>query len=357
MNIGGMNLKMLMKFMLVLSLSVVTLFYTGLGSTGTVSARSMVDLDLDLDLDFDFELDLKLDPSDLQQLGNMGTGITIDKGTTRIKVGDKTKTVSVTNQNGTIEFKQGPVKDVEVQTKVVVQNSTKEEAKVVASKVKLQVKEGTALDIKTSSEPYGKNNMYRPSIHLVITLPQTIKSDLNAVLTNGNISLSKVTSIGKIKLTSQNGNITAKGVSNDISLQTTNGVVQVSDAKKSVRAKVTNGNIVANRISGALHMETTNGNLSSDDAVSSVKAVTMAGNINIESSKVGGDWDVSSTVGNVYLAWPEKATVEVDGTTSFGEIETDLPLTVKKNHVTGKIGSGSYQIQASSMAGLSLMKN
>ncbi|GGH30968.1 DUF4097 family beta strand repeat-containing protein [Paenibacillus segetis] len=350
-------MKNLMKFVLVLSLSAVTLFYTGGGDTGTASARSLADLDLNFDLGPDFDFDLKLDSSDLQQVDNIGTGITIDKGTTRMKVGDKTKTISVMNQNGTIEFKQGSVKDVEVQTKVVVQNATKEEAKVVADKVKLQVKEGTTLDIKTSSEPYGRSNMYRPSIHLTITLPQTMKSDLNAALTNGNISLSKLTSIGKIKLTSENGNLTAKGVSNDISLQTTNGVVQVSDAKKSVRAKVTNGNIAANRISGALHMETTNGNLSSDGAVSSIKAVTMAGNINIKSSKIGGDWDVSSTVGNVYLAWPEKAAVEVDGTTSFGVIETDLPLTVKKNHVTGKIGSGSYQIHASSMAGLSLMKN
>lgn len=328
-------MKNITKLMLIMGVSAVTLFNTGGGNAGTVAADSLY-----------------------QQVGTTSTGFSFDKGTTRLNLGNKTTTISVANRDGTIEFKQGDVKDIEVHMKVEVNHATKQEAKVVASKTKLQVKEGKTLDIGVYSASYGKGKIFSPSVHLTITLPRKVNSDLHAEIKNGNISLSKVTGTGKIKLGSQNGNIIAKEIGNDISLHTIDGIVYVSDAKKSVNATVTNGDIEANRISGALHMETMNGDLTSKDALSSIKATTISGFITIKSSKVGGDWDVSSTEGDVALAWPEKAGVQVNGTTSFGEIETNFPLTILNSSVTGKIGSGSYHIRASSEAGLlSLMKN
>lgn len=288
---------------------------------------------------------------------NSEQGISVDKGTASVALGKRTRTISVTNDNGTIQFRQGNVKNIEVRTTVVIHHATAEEAKAIADKAGLQVKQETTLMIKAVSRPYGQDNRYTPTIHLAITLPQDMKPDLHANLKNGILSLSKVSGTGKIELTTQNGNITAIGIGSDITLQTINGEVQVSDAKKNVLASTTNGNIEADRISGRLGMEATNGNLTAHSAFSSIRAVTVAGNISIESGKVGGDWNVSSSAGNVDLAWPEKAGVKVDGSTVFGKIEAEFPLEVKNSSVSGTIGSGSYRISVQSMAGLSLLKS
>lgn len=276
----------------------------------------------------------------------------IDKDMTTININDKTKTLSIENRNGSIDIKQGSGKDIEVKSTIIVDHATNEEALEIASKTKLQVNEGSTLEIKTYSEPYGASNNHYPSIHLAITIPEIKDTNLQVNQKNGNLSLSHVTSIGKIKLSTKNGSIDAVGIGNEVVLETVNGVIVVSEAKKSVQATVTNGNIQADQIVGPLEMNTTNGNLSSTMASSSIKASSVAGNITIDSDTVGGDWDINSNAGNVEIHWPEEAHVEVDGKTDFGVIQTDFPLTVKPNHVTGKIGDGTYKIQATSLVGL-----
>ena len=140
----------------------------------------------------------------------------------------------------------------------------------------------------------------------------------------------------------------------ELTLHTDNGVVTLAGAGKSAAASVVNGNIDATNVTGPLDIRTVNGNLTVKNAYSSIKAESVAGNIHIETSKVGGHWGVSNTAGNVYLAWPEKADVQVEAGTTFGKPETDFPLTVKGGRVSGTIGAGTYRIEASSLAGLSL---
>lgn len=285
------------------------------------------------------------------------SGFSFDKGTTSIHVTNNTKSVDIKNPNGTIEFKQGSGSDIEIHTTVDIDQAGEKEAQAVAEKTELRVKEGAALKIETYTERYGVRRHKEASIHLTVTLPKTMTADLQADVSNGSISFSEILSIGAVKLTSANGNLIAEGIGNDISLQSDNGTIEVSDAKRAVQASVMNGNIEANRITGPLDMKTMNGNASAREVGSTVQAVTSTGNIVIQSGKVGGNWKASSNVGNVELAWPDSAGVKVDGKTEFGQPETDFPLTVKNNQVSGTIGKGTYRIEASSMAGLSLMKN
>ncbi|WP_150269890.1 DUF4097 family beta strand repeat-containing protein [Paenibacillus tepidiphilus] len=284
-------------------------------------------------------------------------GISFDLGTTRIKPGSGTQTVRIANVNGTIDIKQGGGRELEVHTEVIVKNLGKEEAKAVAEQAGLNVEEGKVLDLEAYSEPYTAGAMHgNPSIHLTVTLPKGLSSRLEAKLTNGNIDLSKVTGTGPIELETVNGNVNVQQVDGAVTLETNNGEISVSEAKGAVRASLVNGNIEAGRIGGALELEATNGNLSVEEAASSIEAHTVTGNVEVESAKVGGDWKVSTTVGNVDLALPEKANVQVDGKTMFAKPKTDLPLTVSLNRISGKLGKGTYLIDAASMAGLSLMK-
>ncbi|MEK4046087.1 DUF4097 family beta strand repeat-containing protein [Paenibacillus sp. FSL H8-0048] len=282
-------------------------------------------------------------------------GYSFDKGTTYIPLPAGTDSVSIKNTNGNIEIKQGNVKELEIQMTVVVHQATAEVAKEIANKSGMKAGTGANLEIETYSEFYG--NHQSPSLELTVTLPQGMKAELQARTENGNLSLSKVSSTGKIKLSSVNGNITATGIPEELVLHTVNGDVQVSEAKSSVEVKLTNGNVQASQISGDLAVKAVNGNLTVKDALAAVRASTVAGNIEVESRKIGGNWTVTTAVGDLELAWPGGAGVEVDAESGFDEIETDFPLTVKNHKAHGRIGAGTYQIHAKAMAGLSLMQN
>ncbi|MCE3203995.1 DUF4097 family beta strand repeat-containing protein [Paenibacillus sonchi] len=281
-------------------------------------------------------------------------GFSFDKGTTRVPLPAGTESVSIENTNGNIEIKQGTGTEIEIHTTVVVDQATAKEAQVIADKTGIKVSGAANLEIKSYSAPY--RNFHYPSLELTVTLPQGMKADLQADTENGNLSLSKVSSAGKIKLSSVNGNVTATGSPQGISLHTVNGNVHVSEAKADVEVSLTNGNVKAEQIAGALEVETTNGNLRIKDAHAAVEAVTVAGNIHVESQKVGGNWKITSRGGDVELAWPENAGVMVDAKSPFGEIQTNFPLMVKNHKASGKIGAGTYLIHAQSMAGISLMK-
>ncbi|MHA6531706.1 DUF4097 family beta strand repeat-containing protein [Paenibacillus sp. BAC0078] len=281
-------------------------------------------------------------------------GYSFDKGTTRVNVPSSTQSVSIANTNGTIDIQEGNVKDIEIHMTVDVDQASKEEAKRAADKTGMRVSKGAKLEIKTYSEPYG--NLHYPSINLTVTLPQKLKAALEVKEENGNLTLSKLSNTGKIKLSTVNGNIEASGIENDISLHLVNGNVDVSDAEASVTISLTNGNVEANQITGPLEMKITNGDLTARNALSTIEAAAVSGSVDIASKKVGGNWKVSTTFGDVELAWPGSADVQVDAKSSFGEIETDFPLTVKNHKATGKIGKGTYRIDVQSMAELSLLK-
>ncbi|MNB99475.1 hypothetical protein D3C75_467550 [compost metagenome] len=237
---------------------------------------------------------------------------------------------------------------------MVVDHASRIEAEAAAAKSGIKIQDGKELSIKTYGEAGGGGSRYNISIHLTVTLPKTVKASVQAELNNGNVLLSKVTADGPIILSSDNGNITVKESGSSLTLHTDNGEVTITGAKKSAAVSVVNGNIDATKVTGPLDIQTVNGNLTVKDAYSSIQAESVAGNIHIESSKVGGHWDVSNTAGNVSLAWPEQADVQVEASATFGEPETDFPLTVKGGRVSGTIGAGTYRIEASSLAGLSL---
>ncbi|WP_042197668.1 DUF4097 family beta strand repeat-containing protein [Paenibacillus camerounensis] len=283
-----------------------------------------------------------------------GSGFSFDKGTSGIKMGADTERIAITGVNGSIELKQGSGTQIEVHTRVAVDHASRTEAEAIAAKSGIKIQDGKELSIKTYGEAEGGNSRYNISIHLTVTLPKVVEAGLQAELTNGNLLLSKVTAGGTITLAADNGNITVKESRSDLVLHTDNGVVTIAGAGKSAAVSVVNGNIDANKVTGPLDIRTVNGNLSVEEAYSSIKAESVAGIIHIESSKVGGHWNVSNTAGNVSLAWPEQADVRVEASTTFGNPETEFPLTVKGGRVSGTIGAGTYRIEASSLAGLSL---
>ncbi|MBY9080069.1 DUF4097 family beta strand repeat protein [Paenibacillus sp. HN-1] len=329
----------------------VALVAGGAWSAGTAAARPLSEAD------FESGMTDSMTPTPSgSQMVVTASGYDFDKGKTSIELPVRTKSIDITNTNGTIDIKQGSTAKLEVLTSVTVEDASKQEAQAIADSVQLSISKGDVLRVKVDEKSKNKPQSYSVSVHLSVNLPAGSTSGVKAEVTNGNLSLSNIESAGTIELTATNGNISAKDIARNLSLYSVNGNISVDKAGRSVQAVVTNGNIQASGISGPLDLETTNGNLLVKDAASSIKAAVSAGHIQIESFKVGGNWEISSKVGGASLSWPKRADVIVEGKSALGGIQTDYTLNVKNGSVSGTIGKGTYHIQAEVLSNLSLMK-
>ncbi|MCA0756792.1 DUF4097 domain-containing protein [Paenibacillus sp. N4] len=171
----------------------------------------------------------------------------------------------------------------------------------------------------------------------------------SGVVTVGNI-------YGPVTVKGNNGNIDARSIRGESSLETNNGMVKAVDIEGRLFANTLNGSLELKRILDDIQAETKNGKIRIDGAGSSVKADTLNGSIELNSPSVGGDWDLDSSVGEIKISMPEYGDFKVNGSVTFGNISTDLPLEVSKKTVRGTIGEGTYRIQINATNSISITR-
>lgn len=180
----------------------------------------------------------------------------------------------------------------------------------------------------------------------------TLPGGLDIRSNSGIISVSNIN--GSLTVKGNNGSITVNGITGDSSLETKNGTITAAKIQGKLFANTLNGSLEIKDITGNIEAETKNGKIKMDGAGSSVKADTLNGSIELSSDKVGGDWDLDSSVGEVKLAMPEDGHFTVYGSVTFGNITTELPLEVSKKTIRGSIGEGTYRIQINATNSISI---
>ncbi|NIK80496.1 DUF4097 and DUF4098 domain-containing protein YvlB [Paenibacillus castaneae] len=161
--------------------------------------------------------------------------------------------------------------------------------------------------------------------------------------TNGLITISNI--IGPVSVKGNNGGIHVVSVNGDSNFEIKNGTITASAVQGNLYAKTLNGSLEMEQIDGDIEAETKNGKIKIVGAGASVKADTLNGGIELKSSKVGGDWDLDSSIGEVKLAIPENGDFKLHGSVTFGTITTELPFEISKKTIRGTMGEGIYRIQ------------
>lgn len=293
------------------------------------------------------------------------SGNKIEKGITRIPLDSGTAKIIVENPNGSLQLKTGPVQDIEVETTVWVDKVEQDEAEKIAGQSVIEFSGGSNLKITAKGEEYSGSftNKRKPRMNLVVTVPSGRKTDMDLQLRNGNIQASQIavfndlkahTINGSITLNDINGNISADsinggleaaGISGTAALNTTNGSVNAVRIGKNVNVDTTNGSVTVDQAGGDVDANTTNGRITVRQAAGNVKADTTNNEINVYSTSVGGDYDLRTMHGDIHVAIPSNADVEIKGTTTLGAIHTNLPFLVEGKKVSGKLGSGKYALK------------
>jgi DUF4097 and DUF4098 domain-containing protein YvlB len=293
------------------------------------------------------------------------SGHRFDKELLQIPVSGSTKRVIIENPNGSVEIHSGSVQEIEIQTVVWVDKVDEAEARSIADQSGVEHTDGNQLRITAKGQEYtgGFPNKRKPRLNLVITVPESLAADYELDLRNGKVEAHGVAVVKEFKAHTTNGAISMSEINGRITAETTNGSVEVSQIGGNASINTTNGTVTAKYISGGLTVDTTNGAVSVEDvkgdlgvetlngkitvreAAAAVKADATNGAISVHTSVVGGDYELDNMTSSIELRLPEDADVEIKGSTSYGSISTDLPLTVDGKKISGILGSGKHQIK------------
>jgi putative adhesin len=127
----------------------------------------------------------------------------------------------------------------------------------------------------------------------------------------------------------------------DLSIDATNGGINIEDVRGRIDAHTVNGGIQLNDVGGEIRGETVNGGLH----------VELAGE-----KYDGPGLDLKTVNGGVTLRVPSDFSAELDARTANGGISVDFPVTISglinnRRQITGTLGSGGPRLRLSAVNG------
>ncbi|RXZ79836.1 hypothetical protein EBB07_21640 [Paenibacillaceae bacterium] len=300
-----------------------------------------------------------------------------------IQLENDTRHIEIINPNGSVTVRPGNVIRVKIESEVWIDLPDEQSAAEAAGLTGIETELGRILQIKSTGASYGEEAKLKPHMNLIVTIPASLTTkghkdgehpSLKVEAMNGIVQIENIDLPGGIKLGNPYGEITAlhtKGnlhartnsgnirvayADGDVHVETTNGKVTALDISGNLTAAAVNGDVEANNIGGDVTSEVKNGSIQITEASAEVKANTLNGGIAIESSIVGGAWDIDSAIGEITLSLPEDGDYTVQGAITFGEIYSELPLTVSKKMISGQLGLGTYQVAVHANSNIEVKK-
>ncbi|SEO68893.1 DUF4097 family beta strand repeat-containing protein [Paenibacillus sp. OV219] len=323
-------------------------------------------------------------------------GFQYNKGLMSEVLQPDTTSIAINNPNGKVTVRRGDVHAVTVETVMWVDSTDKEEADEVAEKSIVTMNGGKKVEIEAKGHPYGANGNRVPRMNMLVTIPaQSAFGSPQATLTppeaytnnnatastntateqmaeldpelsidvmNGPVDISGLNIAGGLRIRATYGELTLRSLTGPVDAETKNGGIVVSDlegdavlsafngniklahAAGSVQASTQSGDIELLQITGDIESDTKNGQITIREASGAIKADTLNGDIGVASAAVGGDWDIDSSIGEIHLQLPVQGNYSVNGSVTFGDVSSDLPLTISKKTIRGNIGAGTFRI-------------
>ena len=160
---------------------------------------------------------------------------------------------------------------------------------------------------------------------------------------------------GKVNIKNPNGNITAVSIKSDVLIRSTFSNISLKDISGSVEVHNTNGSVTGNTIGGNVDTENTFGPVKFEYINGNIRIENGNGSIRLSNIAVGltGGMkkqayceriDCSTSFGSIQLALPNQASAEINAKTTWGKIDSKLPLQIEEfgssDNLVGKLGNG-----------------
>ena len=190
----------------------------------------------------------------------------------------------------------------------------------------------------------------------------TQNSKINAADINGDVTIDNSFAAvnlqnieGKVNIKNPNGNITAVSIKSDVLIRSTFSNISLKEISGSVEVHNTNGSVTGTTIDGNVDTENTFGPVKFDNIKGNIRIDNGNGSIRLANIAVmlsGGmkkeayceRIDCSTSFGSIQLTLPKQASVEINAKTTWGKIDSELPLQIEEfytsDNLVGKVGNG-----------------
>jgi DUF4097 and DUF4098 domain-containing protein YvlB len=181
----------------------------------------------------------------------------------------------------------------------------------------------TELTVRTANRPWW-GTFARRELSIEVHMPKT--GDLSVETSNGGVDVSSVN--GSVVVHTSNGGIRAEQITGKVDVGSTNGGITLTALRGAVKAGTTNGAIRAGGIDGQCELSTTNGSVHVTGRLDALRVSSGNGSVVAEAeagSTVASDWSIRTTNSSVNLAVPRDLKANFDASTSNGHVTMDLP--------------------------------
>ncbi|MCP3780358.1 DUF4097 family beta strand repeat-containing protein [Paenibacillus sp. MZ03-122A] len=297
-----------------------------------------------------------------------------DMGGVLVPVTMQTSDLVVDSVNGDVTLIRRPVSNIEVRGTLWVDQAPAAEADKIARASSLTSTDGKTIQIRPEAQSYGASSKRQPRVNMLITVPEDRRFNVQIRTSNGNITLNGVDAIDSIRLESGNGNLTVndaignvKGgtlngqvklhrISGDVDVRTNRGDMQAGDIEGAVTLHTMVGDIQLARSEGDITVDTQNGDMNVLNSTAKLNATSLNGSIKVHSEQVGGDWKIYSAVGDIVLDLPSNGDFQLEGSSSYGNLQSDFPFKIDSKSISGQNGAGKYAINVEGNSNLTIKK-
>jgi hypothetical protein len=152
-----------------------------------------------------------------------------------------------------------------------------------------------------------------------------------------------------VDATSGSGGITLRNVQMGVRAITGSGYIRGEQVGGSFQGRTGSGDLsLAQAADGDVDIETGAGTIDVTGARRALRASTGAGNIRVD-GRPAADWDIDSKAGSIHLRVPPDSRFEVDANTAAGSVRVNAPGAIRRTR--GTAGGGGPRVEASTLAG------
>jgi len=180
-----------------------------------------------------------------------------------------------------------------------------------------------------------------------------ITGNLNAHTSGGLMAFARLE--GTVDGETSGGLIEVEDCRGPIHIETSGGHIKVTRGQGSLNAHTSGGRIEVRNFSGDTEVRTSGGDLDLEKVSGKLVGKTSGGAIRASiPGPVSGDVKLETTAGNIDLLVPANAGLEIDATTSVGEVVSSLPIQVSdvhREHLRGTLNGGGKSVRLGTSAG------
>jgi DUF4097 and DUF4098 domain-containing protein YvlB len=217
----------------------------------------------------------------------------------------------------------------------------------------------TAEETKGGVEVRGKGrtkrgwfwNSVELTVDYTIQVPHEYSLDIHT--SGGDVEVNSLK--GEMRGGTSGGNIVLGAVEGKVTMETSGGDIRVEKAAGDMKLETSGGNITIGNVEGAVDVETSGGDIRLGEVRGRVHAETSGGNVRVKVTGANEGIHAETSGGNIEVMIGKNVGAELDAATSGGEVECEIPVTVKgkisESRIRGTVNGGGKMIYAHTSGG------